>query len=334
MKVLLNILNVAFLSIGVIVGAGFVSGRELVSFFGTQNAMIFLCVSGVLIFISFSVVYYLASKYKSLALINAKLFNRGGKLFYYATLVSSFILLSGMLSGLDELWKELGVLPTLPVLSITVLVVVALTIGGGVGFLEKINLILVPLILVAVNVVVFTFGDFSLSFSGVTAKTGVIGLIKSILYVTMNVFTSLPILVATAKSKPFKRNLLGAIIVGIVLTVQAILIIGVVTCGGEKTVGSPLPLLAVCANSTVKIIFSVALFFGITTSVYSSFYPLYGFAKNRGGNFGVVILCLSSFVFSRLGLNRIVDYAYPLIGAFGAVYILKSLHFIFRKKSV
>ena len=54
-------------------------------------------------------------------------------------------------------------------------------------------------------------------------------------------------------------------------------------------------------------------------------------AKEKMQKTGVVILCLSSLVLSRIGLKGLVDYVYPLLGALGAIYIIKCAVFKLKK---
>ncbi len=294
--------------------------------------MPYLLFAGVVLFFTLVMVFNLSTRYKTLPLLNTTLLGRGGQAFHYAVLASSFILLSGMLAGLDAVWQSFGFLSKLPVLSVAVILVAIATAKRGVGFLEKVNLFLIPVILIVVNVMIFSSANLTLEMKTPSFYSGTVGVGKALLYVTMNVFTSLPVLVESSKNKTQKQNFVAGALTAIILCAQALLILCAISAKGDNAFKNPLPLLIAVDNGQGNLPFLFALFFAITTSVFTCFYPLYKFGK-RKGNVGVMLVCLGAFAFSRLGLNKIVAYAYPIIGGFGFVYLLSCVKFAIKSVS-
>ena len=62
MKTLFNVLSTVFLMLGAIIGAGFISGAELVGFFGTENFVVLAIVSTVLTAITLSFIFFVFKK--------------------------------------------------------------------------------------------------------------------------------------------------------------------------------------------------------------------------------------------------------------------------------
>ena len=55
-------------------------------------------------------------------------------------------------------------------------------------------------------------------------------------------------------------------------------------------------------------------------------------AKEKLGGYGVALTAVGAFCFSRLGLTKIVNYAYPVIAVFGGIYVIFCLTFIIKKR--
>lgn len=314
-----------------VVGAGFVTGRELVSFFGVQAFVIFIPIFAVLIMVSNGLVFTASKKYCGLERLNKNLFGKKEGFTSKAILLSSFILLTAMLSSIDAIFESFSAFNNLPLASLITLILAVLVCRKGIAFLKGLSLILMPLLLVALNLSIFTEPKFNfsvqLNFSNLTY-----GVAKSILYVCMSVFTSLPILAECGKDNGKKENIISSILIGIILSVQAVLILGKINHRGLNAIFSPMPLLATLQDGWIKIIFTVVLLMAVITSVFTSFYPLYKSVKDRGNKSYLVLLCVCAFMFSRLGLSKIVAYAYPLVAALGFVYLCAIVSSIFSKK--
>ena len=327
MKTLKFILATTSLSLGAVVGAGFVSGSELVCFFGTENYLPYLIITGVIFALSIFAVFSAALKFNSSIELNEALFGRD-KPVSVATLSSAFIFFTSMLAGLDALWNLLGYLSGIPIFSILALLAVSFFAKYGVEGLEKLNLFLMPVVLLIINCSVFFGGNADFSSNG-RIEFGGVG--RSLLYVCMNVFVSLPVLNASAVGKSKKALFISAVAVATIICVEAAVILAAVKFAGTNAAMSEMPLLMALGGEKFPFFLFVALLFGTVTSLASSYYPLYEFAKKKNGKTGVLILGILSFCASRLGLKAIVYYAYPVVGAFGAVYLARLLVFNLKR---
>jgi len=327
-KTLFSILKTSFLTVSAIIGAGFITGRELVGYFGIENFEVYSLVSALLFFGSFYLVYSLGRRENSYNELHEKMLkNRGGKVMSVAVIISAFVSLCSLFSAMDSLTKSLGFFGGFPLLSIVAILVVSNTSKYGINGLEKINSVLVPIVLFAVLLALAFKGDFKFTFEG---EFSGVKSTKTVLFVTMNIFINLPVIFSSAKGKSKKTLLISAIISALILSLLTFFMLGAIAVGGEQTGQADMPLLSAVGGGYATL-FAVALFTALASSVTTAYYPLYEVAKKLDDKRGVVMLGIISFAFSRLGLKTIVDYVYPIIGCFGLIYVVICLIYVVRK---
>ena len=326
MKTLSGIFFTAFLCVGSIVGAGFISGRELIGFFGTKGFLPFVIFAGIFLCACLLLLFSLGKEYDGADGLNNALM-KNPRPFGAMVLIASFVFLSTMLAGLDAIGESFGMPGFLPVISSISLVCVTLCSRYGLKGIEKINFFLVPVVIVIINALIFT--GVRLDFSG-SAPNAATGIGKAALYVFLNAFSNLPVLVSTARGKSRRVLIWAAIVTASLICVEAVFILAAVNSGGANAQNAQIPLLYVLGD-TASAVYAAAVFAAILSSLSSAYYPLYVVAKEKMQKTGVVILCLSSLVLSRIGLKGLVDYVYPLLGALGAIYIIKCAVFKLKK---
>ena len=318
MKTLFNILNTVFLTVSAVIGAGFITGRELIGYFGAQGFGIYTLISIALFSVSFLFIYKmncLADGYQSL---NAKLLGeRGGKSVNAVVFVCAFISLCSLLASVDAIAKKFNLFGGFPVLSLSLITIVSFTSKYGVKGLEKINALAVPLLLVAIVFTLFCKGDFNFSFTGggVAEKS-----IKTILFVGMNGFINLPVIFVSGRNRTQKELVISAIISGVILGLLTFFLLGAIA-NSNDAVKADIPLLFAIGEK-YAFFFAVALFTAMVSSITTAYYPLYEIVKDKKPPIGIIALSVSAFLFSRLGISFIVDNVYPLIGVVGVIYFI------------
>ena len=328
MKTLYQILSTVFLTVGACIGAGFITGRETVTFFGTENFIPYLIFAGVIFALSLTVGFSASSVYPSLTAFNGALFKRTA-VFDTAVRISCFLSVCTMLSALDTFTATLNFLRPFPLFSTVALLIVGGISRFGVSGARILNFIATPLMLILVNIIAFTNGNLNVT---ATATLRVDGVIKGFLFVTLNTFMNLPSFVDGARGKGLTQNVIVALLSSAIITVQAGVILATVKGHGGDLSASPMPFFTAINNPSLTVLFSAVCTVGIFTSLSTAYYPLHAYAKTkfkRGGGLVVMTACL---LFSRLGIKNIVDYAYPLIGAFGTVYLIKCIIYLKKEK--
>lgn len=325
MKTLNDFFNIVFLITGTIIGAGFITGAELIVFFGTENFLLSVIITTILIAVVLLITFKTIKRKENDEHALKRLL--GGNRFYnVSTCFTSLVFTSSMLAGIDALFNTVTNLGGFQIASLIVIFLISLFSKFGAKGIEKLNFVLMPLIIFAVNFLIIVKGKklvcsaIALSPSSIT---------KAFLYVYINIFVALPIMKETSKNKSIKTLTIASIVVALVVGAQAYIILSVVAEGGGK-LSVDMPLYFALFNGCFSLIFFLAIIFACLTSAFSAYYPLYCFAKKKGGNFGVAIVSLVTVVISKLGLNKLISIAYPIIGGLGVLFFVRCLTSIKR----
>lgn len=305
--------------VGTSLGAGFLSGAELVRFFGAERFF-------PSVLISFAVFFLLSTLFLSLGKRHGgydgalTIFGRGKSAIKLILSALSFIPCAGMLAGLDALLPKVSPLP-----SIFGLILVLLFLRKGMKGIGVLNSVLVPALLL------FVFysakGGLVFSYPALSGK-----LWLGIVYAGMNVLLGVPVLLDAGKS--MKKPILSAALAALVIAVCALCVLGVIYREGAGAIFAELPFLYAMRNSRL---FYIASALAILTSLASMLYPLLSLCANirskgkknaaRGG------ILLAAFALSRMGLTGIVKYFYPAMGFLGLSFsVICVLYEYFFKK--
>lgn len=319
MKTLCDTLKIAFLIVGTVIGAGFITGKELIRFYG-GCFLLPVCF--------FTATTFAVLSYALLCLGKSRKDMENTKIGFTFDGVRHVVLLitaGAMLAGIDGLQAQvLGV--KFPFLSILALFVTLKISKKGVDGLGKCNAVLVPIMLVLFLGGLIARGRFSISLFG-----DGMGVPLVVLYLSMNVFLASPVLLDAGKKYEKRTFFPATAIAGAVIGVCIFLIMGNLSMiDGAQTADVPVMLLW---NSPLfLVVIGVVILLAIFTTLLSSFYPLYCKVAIWQNKTGKILLCLACFLVSRLGLSVIVGKLYPVIGVVGAFYIAHSLVLLRKKR--
>lgn len=297
----MGIVRGAFFIIGGTIGAGFITGAELVRFFGAKRFLLPLLLSCMLFFLLTAYYLHLGKKYGGSR--GVLRLSRWGGAVRIALMLCAFISSAGMLAGLDAL------LPVkVPVLSLAGLLLSVVFLEKGMGGISALNLILVPLLL---GFVFFYARDLSFFYPRSGSKFG------WLLYAGMNSFLMAPVLMDAGRE--MKRPILSSALASAFIAAAAVCILGSVYREGASAIFAPMPFLAATGGK----VFSVAVALAILTSLVSSLYPLFAACNELKGKKKIAakgISLLAAFCLSRVGLHGIVGYLYPVMGGAGLLF--------------
>lgn len=317
--------SLAMLIVGTIIGAGFATGKEIISFFGRDVSPFVAPLVGVGIFFLCFLFCSIGRIYKSsdFSQVNAKLLGKSHVVTDSFLLLNSLIVLSGMLSGMDSLFDP--ILPIAPAYSIISGVLCALIVSGGLNGLLKGNSIIVPFIIIFIAAVCcFNIGGTSQS-----STLSLSSIPGAIIYVCMNIMLACTVLM-TVNEKP-KTTLWASVIAAVIMTVLMFIIILTLN---ETDIDSDMPLVTVAFNTNkILYVFAVA---AVATSIFTTMMTALSglsswLASLIGKKFSVVIALLAGLVVSNLGFNNVVTYLYPIIGIFGLWYVVACLICLLKK---
>ncbi len=296
----------AAIIIGGTIGAGFISGAELVRFFHTKYFVLPVLFSSFLFAALSAGALALGRKHGGYENTLKALFGRGAAFVKYGVALASFIPCAGMLAGLDALFPAAS-----PLLSLAGLLISALVLTRGTKGISALNLLLVPLLLFFV----FWGGRGEKSLGYPVAEAGLGGWGGAILYASMNALLLFPVLLDAGRDVPHPAA--AALGAGTLIALSALTILGCIYREGAGALNAEMPFLYVMRG---KLVFSVAVALAIFTSLAASLFPLLELAKGCEGKKKYAAqggMLLAAFLFSRLGLKDIILYLYPAEGAFG-----------------
>ena len=290
-----------------------------------------------------------------------------GDFFTAAAYIADFVFLSGMIAGLDASGENInGAARGFPVVSLLSLLFACFYSAKG-GGLEKINLVLSPLSVFIVNAfIVYAFvrakevgaqitatvgnpaavsavcvtpsaagngaAGATLSSSAVVNAGAFSAAAKAVLYVFMNVFAAAPAVRYVIKGKSKKTLTIAAVAFGAFSFVQTAAILAVVRAYGSGN--SAVPIISAFSGLKGAFLVRFAVFAGIFTSFYSFFLPVYDGAKKRAGKKAGFFVVAAAFALSRVGFDRVIAYLYPIVGAFGGAYFIKTAKYSLVKLGI
>lgn len=301
----MDVLKTTLFIIGTCIGAGFLSGAELVRFFHAGSFVPPVLLS-CCIFASLCAYFLrLGKRYGGYRGAVRALFGRGASVVFVLIPALAFIPCAGMLAGLDALCPSVS-----PLLSLAGLLLVVCVLGRGMAGISALNLVLVPLLLAYVF---FSGGELSLTYPSL--QNGASCYFGGAVYAGMNVFLAAPALMDAGKR--LKHTVLPSVLAGLLIAASAVFVLGRIYREGAGALNAEMPFLYVMRGSRV---FYGAAALAILTSLASSLYGLLGLC---GGLSGVkkyaarTLLLLAAFGLSRLGLFGIVTFFYPVSGFVG-----------------
>ena len=304
----MGLIKTALLIIGTSIGAGFLSGAELVRFFRCENFLPPVLLSSGVFFLLTSLFLLLGRRHGGYDGAVDDLFKRGAPAVNTTLSLLAFIPCAGMLAGLDALAPKLA-----PFLSLGGLVLVLVFLRKGMKGISALNAVLVP---VLVGFVFFSAcGGLAFTYPAQSRFSG-----WGIVYAGLNAFLAAPVLMDAGKTA--KKPILSSVLAAAIVALCAVCVLGVVTREGESALSAELPFLFAMRESKL---FYAASALAILTSLGSSLYPLLRLAeglKGRAKNAAKGMILLAAFAFSRFGLKGIVGIFYPLMGCLGLIFSL------------
>ena len=301
----MGILGATMFIVGTCIGAGFVSGAELVRFFKTDG-FLFPVIVSCLAFFCFLVLFLsLGKKYDGYEGATNVLFHKGAPAVRVAVVFLAFIPCAGFLAGFDALLPQYK-----PLLSVAGILLVSLFLEKGMKGIGVLNGVLVPVLIVFI----LWKGNGVAALSRFRGS-GAGGYLGGVMYASMNAFLAMPVLMDAGKE--MKHPKLSSALAAAIIGTCALFVLGAIVHAGVNVKEEEIPFLAVMRGN---VFFYVASALAIATSLASALYPLFSvcnrFQKGKKIAARICVL-LTAFLLSRLGLKGIVEYLYPVLGILG-----------------
>ncbi len=324
-----NGFKIAFVYIGLVIGAGFASGREILEYFNMKNREnpIFVVLAALLFaFVSYII---LSKTYKSgISDFSEFVDFQAGRLsktikaiMYLFMFCGFFVMLSASGSLFNSAFgvdKKVGVV----VLSIICFFVFAFDIKGIVA----INTVLVPFMIAGILYLSIS----SLLYADVSASSILFSdnaAISAVCYVSYNTITAGAVLVPLYSLLDRRVIKTGVIAASTVLGILILLIWLTLNLFYERILVFHMPMLEIASlrGELYRIIYTFVLFTSICTTavshgfgVLSRFHP----KTKKQRIFLAAVFCLAAMPFSDLNFSFLVSTLYGVFGYFGLIWLI------------
>ena len=337
--------GLAFSLFGAVVGAGFMTGAELVRFFPLRAAFAHAAVAAGLFAACFLLLFDAGRKCGGFegAL---RCCGRAAPVFRALLHFASFITCAAMLAGLDGAVRTgFGLRYALPVAALCALPAMFFVARRGMRGVAALSAALVP---VMAAVFAARAGDIPAGFTPSSPQSAFTSLTGVCLYAAMNCFLAAPLACDAGREGAGRGGCIAAAaLIGFCIAAA----LGAVARAG--TAGEEMPFLAAGGGGPA----AVACICAVLTTLFSSFYPLARAAEQYSAEKGgkerhkkrkeehtagaersaeesralpvreraaavQAGLCAGAFLLSLCGLSGLVRAVYPLIGMAGAAFFL------------
>lgn len=341
------IIQIAVTYIGAIIGAGFASGQEILQFFSLQQwGYLGIITCGILFaslgyfILAISLKFNLTTYDQLFHWFGNKKLGKLGDVIILFFLFSSFII---MLSGSGEVFfhyfqlnKNIGILVTI--------MIIILAIKSGIEGIMKLNVILVPGLILIIMIIFGCNIKSHLSFTINEYKTNTLvannWFLHAINYVIYNFFLALPVLTALpTKIKQKKLLKLGSLLTGVILTILGLVINILLIQNFNLIENSQIPMLEILSYKSMELylLYAIILWLAMITTATSSFYGLVKRVDNEldtSLNQLLVIFMVVGFLLARFHFASLVTIIYPLLGKIGGVVCFCLLISYIKRKIV
>ncbi len=317
----MKILVLVALILGCFTGAGFVSGREISAYFSIFgfNAIFGTVVTtmlfAVLIYMFFKL-SYVADSFVAFVKIY---YGRFSSFINFMFAICILIIASSMFAANSIIAMSINIDKIL--FAIIVATLTFLSVIGGKNSLGKINLVVMPIMLVVIIVVCFE----KQIYMGEINRTLVVSMLSGINYVFINIVTLGLFILEIGKSYTQKQKIIASIVSSLIIGIMIFIINNAIILGGVIDSAMPMLVLALNKSKALWIVTLIAIFFGIFTTLVSCIFMLCNYintyVKNR--SYSIIIALSLAIVISNFGFGFIVNYIYSIIGFLGLVFVLK-----------
>ncbi len=311
-----KVLSGTFTLLGAVIGAGFISGRELCDFFGTDNFFIGLSLSTALFFIFTLRLLNIGYKYGGYENFLNGLPKRISAPYEILMNVGAFILLSGMIAGISGMEGAFT-----PIVTLVSVISAFFICSVGIKGLNAVNNFSVPFILALTVFALFKENNFFFRGGGVEIGK----LFSAFSYSGLNIFLASPVIMDLGKDMKSRKFLLSVVSALFTFLLASLILLSL--SANMSSVVKDMPLNDVLSAYPA---FKAAVFFGVLTTLYSSYYPLYKGVKSAAAKIAVLI---AAYLLSKIGFSNIVGNIYPLLGIAGFCFLTLACLYdkLFRK---
>ncbi len=312
-------------TVGTVIGSGFLSGKEIVVFFSRFGWISFPCIF--IAFFLFWGLFQFMLGYGDKAVDKLK----KSKFSNVLNVLICIILSSAMFAGSYDLLSSGGNVICF-IIMVIIIGVCFYIVRNGLGSLEKANLILVPIMIFVLfigEILIFGNGEFIFSSSSFSFASAY----YTIMYVVLNTSNSGVVLAhmgrGLSKKQKARVSFCSALVLSVILLMTNIILIKNPQCYIED-----MPLISLF-EGWQKVIMQIVILFGCLTTLFSLIFALSnslrGLIKKK--HVANILSVAVPLFLSSVGFGRIVSYLYPISSVLGIFLICDLFLLSFFKQT-
>lgn len=306
-----------FAILGAVMGAGFMTGTEIYSFFVKYGSISYITIAiNCAIFAVFVAIY--GSK-------NAK----DAIKWPYNNIkinllpVCQIVLTASMMAGASQIFASMGLNKMLASFIVFLFVCMCLIVG-----IKSANFFNVATTACALFSFMFLIYDGEINWlSAMPASFSAFAM--AIFYASMNIATSTAVVERVASNSTKKQIKIIAVAVFVVLILISYLLAMVLPKSNQS-----MPLLSVIKNKTFSKIYLAIVIMAMVSTMLSSGFGAKKMFAGLGNFFGSIMCALVCYLVSFCGFDFIVNYLYPVVGVIVIVQGILNIIFKFSNKKL
>lgn len=328
------ILKCVFIIIGTLIGAGFASGQEILTFFNRYGTWGYygMILSSVLFGIIIFITLFIADK-KNVKEYNELIFDNKFLKFIVETFL--FICFCIMIAGCGAFFVQQFELPFCLGSILCALICYGIFSCRYKG-LEMLNTILVPFILIGIVIL----GTAKYDASAIASTQYVVPksystnwFVSSVLYASYNSIILIPILLTFKEyNLNTKKKITVSILSAVIFSIVGILIYNILNIYYPNILAFELPnvKLASLLGKWQEIFYCLVIVTAIITTAVSCGYAFLEMRKEHY-ELKAILICVLAVLLSKIGFSEMVNTLFPIFGYLGIFQIICMLIFGFQK---
>lgn len=304
------------LILGTVIGSGFSTGKEIAVFFSRFGyySLLFIPIAFVLFYFSF---YFLMSKGQKTFTDRKK-----SKIIMILLIICCTVFSASMFAGIQNCTKNMNIFFNI-ILFASIFLLCFFACFKKLEFLSKINLILIPLLLIII--LAFFLSKLPLSFEELP-QNGVMvdlfgGAFFCVLYIILNISMSSVVISGAGRDLTKKQIKCVSFVSSLILSVFILLINLLIICNYDF-ITSQMPLLEL-SSGIFSLLLSFVIMVGCLTTLLSTIYIASSSCKSfKFSDLIIFFICVVlPFILSNIGFASIVSWLYPFVSFIGVVLL-------------
>jgi len=316
-------LSLVFMILGTFLGAGFVSGKEIATYFSCYGVGgVFGIIFATILF--FVLIYFflsVSSYVNSFSFFTTYYFGKFSKFITMLFMLCLLILISSMFAGNRELANILHI-DKWVVIILTTLLCFAIVLKNVKG-ISVINLIFMPIILIVLLINCLPNKIILPS----TMQNCILPIFSGINYIFINIVSLGVFIVEIGCKFSKKQKIIASIISSAVVGIFLLIINNSIYGLGIEYLSMPMLYISKSKNLMLYTLTIISIWVGLFTTLISCVFVVSNYINLyiKQKVFSIILTLLLGIVFSFIGFDIIVGYVYWIISGVGVLMVFKML---------